>query len=217
MRPLNRLVINRLYVLSIFFLVTAFGSTVAVAQKLSPPQQVVENISDGLVRVLREQRARLNTDTDFVYEVVNELFVPNVDMNGVSALVLGRHWRAASAQQRAAFRREFTRLVTQTYATAIRELSADGWDMIYLPTRELGGKNKRVVVRTQIARPGNRPMSVDYSMRYDGRRWLAYDVKVEGISLLNAYRSSFGRLVSQKGLDGLIQDLAARNDSKRES
>jgi phospholipid transport system substrate-binding protein len=69
-------------------------------------------------------------------------------------------------------------------------------------------------VRTQISRPGAQPTSVDYSMRYKGNRWLAYDVKVEGISLLSNYRSSFGRLVSQKGLDGLIRDLNARNDAK---
>jgi phospholipid transport system substrate-binding protein len=52
-------------------------------------------------------------------------------------------------------------------------------------------------------------------MRYDGDRWLAYDVAVEGVSLLTNYRSSFNRLASQKGLDGLIRDLASRNDSKR--
>jgi phospholipid transport system substrate-binding protein len=201
-------------VLATFFAAIALGPTAAVAQRLSGPQQVVENVSDGLVRILREQRGKLKTDPDFVYEIVDDLFLPHVDVDTVSALVLGRHWRTATPEQRQAFNREFKRLVTQTYATAIHELSADGWDIIYLPVRELGGKSKRVVVRTQISRPGAQPTSVDYSMRYKGNRWLAYDVKVEGISLLSNYRSSFGRLVSQKGLDGLIRDLNARNDAK---
>jgi phospholipid transport system substrate-binding protein len=182
---------------------------------LSEPQQVVENVSEGLKSVLRKDRQRLRNDPRYVYEVVDRLFLPNVDVNGVSALVLGRHWRGATPQQRQAFNREFKELIIQTYATALNEISVDGWDMTYLPTRELKGKIRRVVVRTQILRPGNTPVSVDYSMRQDGKRWLAYDVAVEGVSLLTNYRSSFTRLASQKGLDGLIRELAARNDSRR--
>jgi phospholipid transport system substrate-binding protein len=203
--------------LFLLLLAPAFGSTsLVLAGQLSEPQQVVEKVSDGLVRILREQRDRLQTDPDYVYEVVDDLFLPNVDMQGVSALVLGRHWRTASPHQKDAFNREFTRLVTQTYATAITELS-DGWDIVFLPTRELSGSAERVLVRTQVARPGGSPTSVDYSMRHAGGRWLAYDVKVEGVSLLTNYRSSFARLISQKGLDGLIQDLAARNDAREDS
>lgn len=200
-----------------FILLFAFGPAAAAAQKLSEPQRVVETVSDGLVQVLQKEQARLKKDPKYVYQVVDELFLPNVDVDRVSALVLGRHWRIATPEQKKAFNREFKRLVTQTYATAIDEISVDGWNMIYLPTRELQGKAKRVVVRTQVSRPGSKPTSVDYSMLYNGKRWLAYDVAVEGISLLTNYRSSFGRLASEKGMDGLINDLTVRNNAKRGS
>jgi phospholipid transport system substrate-binding protein len=51
-------------------------------------------------------------------------------------------------------------------------------------------------------------------MAFDGVRWRAYDVSVEGVSLLTNYRSSFVRLARQKGIDGLIQDLAQRNATR---
>lgn len=199
---------------SILFLITSIAQA---AEGLSEPQKVVRSVSDGVMRVLRDERQRLQTDPDYVYRLVDELFLPNIDVKGVSALVLGRHWRAATREQKDAFTREFKRLVIQTYATALNEIRVDGWDLIFLPSRELPGKAKRVLVRTQIRRPGRSPTSVDYGMRHDGQRWLAYDVSVEGVSLLTNYRSSFDRLASQKGLDGLIQDLAARNDERRGS
>lgn len=191
------------------------AGSVAAGQTLSEPQRVVESVSDGLMDIVRNHSQRLKSDPRYVYEIVDELFLPNVDVNGVAALVLGRHWRGATPEQKAAFNREFKELIVQTYATALNEISVDGWNMVFLPTRELSGKTKRVVVRTQILRPGGQSASIDYSMRYYGKRWLAYDVAVEGVSLLTNYRSSFTRLATQKGLDGLIQELAARNDSRR--
>jgi phospholipid transport system substrate-binding protein len=190
------------------------GGAFASAETLTEPQRVVEDVTQGVLQVLRDERDRLRNDPDYVYRLVDELFVPNVDVDAVAALVLGRHWRGATPVQRDAFKREFKRLVIKTYATALNELSLDGWDIIYLPTRDLPGKIKRVMVRTQIQRPGNKPTSVDYSLRWNGRRWLAYDVTVEGVSLLVNYRSSFDRLASEKGMEGLIQDLAARNDGR---
>lgn len=206
----------RFFTVATLAIFLAVGSAVA-GQELSEPQKVVEAVSDGLMSVLRKDRQRLKTDPDYVYEIVDELFLPNVDVNGVAALVLGRHWRSASPEQKDAFNREFKRLLVQTYATALNEISVDGWETLYLQTRELEGKIKRVVVRTQIVRPGNKPASIDYSMRHDGTRWLTYDVSVEGMSLLTNYRSSFHRIASQKGLDGLIQELASRNDARRGS
>ena len=193
------------------------GPAASASPDLSEPQKVVETVTQNVLRVLRDERRRLQDDPDYVYRLVDDLFLPNVDTNAVAALVLGRHWRGATPAQRDAFQHEFQRLVIRTYATALNEITLDGWDIVYLPPRELGGKVKRVVVRTQIRRPGNKPTSVDYSLRQAGKRWLAYDVTVEGVSLLTNYRSSFDRLVSQKGLDGLIHELAVRNDGRQGS
>jgi len=37
--------------------------------------------------------------------------------------------------------------------------------------------------------------------------WRAYDVVVEGISLVNNYRSQFDRFLSKKSFDELLQEL----------
>jgi len=52
-------------------------------------------------------------------------------------------------------------------------------------------------------------------MHRSNGRWLAYDVKIESISLVTNYRSSFNRLIRQKGIDGLIEELAAMNAVKQ--
>jgi phospholipid transport system substrate-binding protein len=72
-----------------------------------------------------------------------------------------------------------------------------------------------VLVRTRVLQPGGNPIQVDYRMYEKDGRWLAYDVAVAGVSLIANYRNTFMALARQKGLDGLIADLSARNAMRR--
>ncbi len=180
----------------------------AAGESLSGPQQVVQRVSDGVRDVLRKDRRLLETDPAFVHRLVDELLLPNVDFQRVCSVVLGPVWKEASQAQRDAFGAEFKSLLINTYAMAVNELSE--WEIRYLPLRLQPGETE-TVVRTRVLYPGGDPIDVDYRMYKKGDRWLAYDVAVAGVSLLANYRSTFVRMARQKGIDGLIADLAARN------
>jgi phospholipid transport system substrate-binding protein len=189
-------------------LAALFALSATAAAGLSGPQQVVQEVSDGLTKVLREDRSLLQNDPKYVYRLVDTLFLPHVDLERVSALALGPYWHRASLRQREAFSEAFKNLLIRTYATALNELSE--WKIRYLPTRVEPGDHD-VLVRTQVLQPGGNPIQVDYRMYEKDGRWLAYDVAVAGVSLITNYRNTFMTLARQKGLDGLIADLAARN------
>ena len=199
---------RRLLLLGSMLLLSA---AVWASADLSPPQQVVQRVSDGLMRVLREDRALLATDPAYVHRLVDRLFLPHVDLDRVSALVLGPFWRDATAEQRRAFQQAFKDLVVNTYAPAADELSA--WEIRFLPVRPSSSPD-RVTVRTEVLRPRGTPVAVDYRMVYRDGRWLAYDVSVEGVSLLTNYRSAFTGIARERGLDGLIGELERRNATR---
>jgi phospholipid transport system substrate-binding protein len=205
-RPLSRALLTALAVL-----ILAVAAPAAGAAEPSGPQQVIREVSDALTRVLREDRELLRTDPAYVHRLVDELFLPHVDFDRVSALVLGPHWRRATPEQRLRFREAFKGMLIHTYATAVNELSE--WEIRFLPLRESEGA-RDLVVRTQVLRPGGEPIGVDYRMVERDGRWLAYDVSVEGVSLLSAYRSSFVQMAREKGIDGLIAELESRNATR---
>lgn len=214
-RPVRETVADKVYDLMVsrrlFLLQLALVLTLpAMANEpgLAAPQRVVQRISDELRQVLRKDRTLLETDRAYVHRLVDELLMPNVDYQRVCSLVLGPVWKEANPAQRDAFGAEFKALLINTYATAVNELSE--WEIRYLPLRVQPG-DREAVVRTQILYPGGEPIDVDYRMYENGGRWLAYDVAVAGVSLLASYRSTFIRMARQKGIDGLIADLAERN------
>ncbi len=186
------------------------ASTSAMAGDLSAPQQVIEDTSNEIKLLLKRDRDLLTSDPVYVYKMVDEVLVPHFDLNRISGLVLGRYWKRATADQKETFKHEFKRMLVRTYATAFSEL--DDWNINFLQTRA-GKKENDVMVRTKITRNGP-PVAVDYRMRDKGEGWKVYDVKIEGMSLITNYRSSFNRLMRTGGMNGLLTHLADSNNQK---
>lgn len=182
----------------------------AHASGLSEPQQVIESTSNEIKLILKRDRQLLQSDPTYVYKMVDQVLIPHVDLERVSILVLGRFWKKATDDQQEAFKHEFKRMLVRTYATAFNEL--DDWNMTYLASRE-GKKPDDILIRTKVTRDGP-PVAVDYRMRNQGQGWKVYDVKIEGMSLVTNYRSSFNRLIRTSGMDGLLSHLRENNNQK---
>ena len=66
-------------------------------------------------------------------------------------------------------------------------------------------------MKSTIKQPTGQPVAVDYSMEKAGATWKVYDVKIEGISLVENYRNTFNNEISRTGVDGLIRALNDKN------
>jgi phospholipid transport system substrate-binding protein len=69
----------------------------------------------------------------------------------------------------------------------------------------LDGENRQISTKTRL-KDGSE-YSVDYKLYLSPAGWRVYDVIVEGISLVNNYRSQFDRVLNKKSFDALLQDL----------
>jgi phospholipid transport system substrate-binding protein len=191
----------------VLLLCGAFAAS-AYAEQLSPPQQVIQEKSDQLQSSL--QKPEYKEDFRKATELVERIIAPHVDFDRVSILVLGKYWRTATPDQRERFKKEFRTLLIRTYTTTFTEYS--DWKIRYLPTRE-GEEPGKTMVRTEVLQEGAQPIAVNYRMVQTGGEWKVYDVLIEGISLLQNYRTSFTNQVAQTGMEPLIKDLARRNAS----
>ena len=183
-----------------------------LAEELAPPQKLIKDTSEEMIRILEQDRQKLIDDPEHVYRLATDILVPHVDMYRVSRLVLGKYWRRASREQRLRFSKEFRRMLVRTYASALKQFRGQA-DIDFLPMRDAPGADN-VIVNTKIAHAGAQPVSVSYRMHLRRGQWLVYDVKVEGVSLVTNYRSSFSHQIRQKGLDHLILRIAELNQRR---
>ena len=190
-----------------FFL--AFAGGVNAADPLDAPQQVIQQTANQLQVSLQkpEYKGNFAKATTLVDQIIN----PHVDFDRVSMLVLGKNFKTATQDQRDRFKKEFRLLLVRTYTTAFTEYS--DWKINYLPL-EGDGNDKKVMVKTEILQSGGKPVAVNYRMIQDGAEWKVYDILIEGVSLLQNYRTSFNDQIEQgETIDQLIGNLAERNAS----
>lgn len=197
------------YALLVFVaVVMALTATSRVlAAELLPPQQAIESASSKLQQKMQDK----NFIKDFskVAAFVNDTILPSTDFDKISSLVLGKLWKSATADERERFKREFQTLLVRTYSRAFIEFK--DWSIRYLPIEMEAGANK-VIVKTEVLQPGLQPVSVNYRMLESNGSWKAYDIMIEGVSLVTNYRTTFTNEIQTKGsLNAVIEGLAKRN------
>ncbi len=188
-----------------------FVNSLAAETQLEAPQLIIQETSDRLQILLKEEAGELK-DINRVREIVTEFIEPNVDFHRISSTIVGRkYWRSATGDQKKRFKHEFKEKLIRTYATAFNGFNE--WSIRFLPLRQ--SKNKKyVTVKTQILRPGGAPaISVDYKMYNKKEQWKIFDVSIEGISVVTNYQKTIKREIRQaKGsLETVIQQLAKKN------
>jgi phospholipid transport system substrate-binding protein len=172
------------------------------------PQAMVRDSGEKLLAELDQRKAELEADPQKVYPFVERFVLPHFDFHEMSQAAMGRYWRQASEAQREDIVREFRELLVRTYATAL--LGYSDQKVHYLPM-QWNPEDTRVMVPTRFESPGAPPIPIDYRLKFDGERWLIYDVVIENVSLITNYRGQFNGVVRSQGIDGLITALSNKN------
>lgn len=182
-------------------------SAMGLSADLLPPQQSIQEASEQLQRKLQDKS--FTHDFAQVAKYVNDVIDPHTDFDRISALVLGKIWKTANPDERERFKQEFQTLLVRTYSRAFVEFKE--WSVRFLPL-EMSNDATKVIVKTQVLQPGIQPVSVDYRMALSKGQWKAYDIMIEGVSLVTNYRTTFSNEMQSKGsLNAIIMDLAKRN------
>jgi len=171
------------------------------------PVEVLQTMTDTLVDIAREDPDVIN-DMARLRDIANEVVLTRVDFTALSRWVLGKYWRTATPQQRAAFIVEFREMMLGSYLRSVSTYKDNG--VRFKPLR--GDLQKgRVIVHAEVDQSNGPVVHVTFRMRRVGNEWLIYDVGVEGISLVATHRASFSREIRNSGMDNLIARLHAKN------
>ena len=194
---------RRVIVTGVLSLALLAGVRSHAAEEIGP-RELIEASAQKMLQALDANRDEYRKDPAKVQKLVDEVLLPHFDTEYAARLVLGKHWRTATPEQRQRFVNAFYRSLLENYGAALVEFTADR--MVVLPFR--GDESAdRVTVRTEVKRSDGTRVPVNYSMRKTEQGWKAWDVTIEGISYVKNFRSDFGTEIDQKGLEAVIRRL----------
>jgi len=191
-------------------LLSVFAVTSQV-QAMKSPDLVVKETVDSMVSQLQNNRALYASNTQALYDMLEQTLVPALNVPRMADLILGRDVaKSSSSAQKKAFADEFKAFLLQSYATGL--LNATGEEkVLYQPISLKPGADRVKVKATLISGNGAQyPIVLSMSNRGD-TQWRAYNMEVVGINVIRTYKASFAATLQQKGIDGLIADLRTKN------
>lgn len=172
------------------------------------PDILAKSVTDEVLAIIRADKEIQAGDQRRIHELVQSKVVPHFSFVRMTQLAMGRNWREASADQQKRMVEEFRTLLVRTYTSAFTQYKNQAVE--YKRPRMTSGDTD-VVVQSIIKQPSGQPVAVDYSMEKTGGGWKVYNVKIEGVSMVENYRNTFNTEIQKNGIDGLIKALADRN------
>lgn len=171
----------------------------------SSPVPMLENTANQIIAALNQNKQQLKKNPSIVYQAVEKYFLPQVDVEGMSRSVLGRQaWNKATVAEKKQFSQAFTRLVIRTYATPLVQYTDE--KVKFLPLRSTNN-GRFVRVNSIIIRSTGQNIPLSYSLVAKNGGWKIYDMSVEGVSLLQSFRSQFAQALQNTNMQALIQQM----------
>ena len=184
----------------------ALSAEPALAQEA--PDALVKRVAEDVLSTIRSDKDLQAGNQAKVKQLIETKLAPHFDFARMTALAVGRNWRSANPEQQQQLTDQFRTLLVRTYSGALTGYRDNTMD--YKPLRMNPGDSE-VIVRTEVRRPGQAPVQIDYNLTKTPEGWKAYDVVVAGVSLVTNYRDEFSDIVRNSGIEGLIKALDAKN------
>jgi len=186
--------------------------SLSLSAAANSPNAVIQEAADLLDQKLTGRQEELASDKDALYALVDEILLPRFDRRYAAQLVLGKHWRTATDEQKEKFVNAFYTVLLQTYADGVLEFDSSRIEIL----EYRGDINKpRTVVKTIVRLDDGTKVPVNYGLVNRDSTWLVFDVVIEGISYVRNYRTEMNSEVASTSVDAVIERLESEVESAK--
>ncbi len=185
-------------------------ASLAAAADPGPPDAVIQGAVTELSDKLSGRKEELAKNRAELYALINDILLPRFDRKLAAQLVLAKHWRTASNEQRERFINAFYNSLLRKYADGLLEFDEDRIKVL-----EFRGDTsaKRSLVKTNVTLDDGTQVPVHYDLVNRGDRWLIFNVKVEGVSYVSNFRTEIDSEIRASSLQAVIDRLESEAGS----
>ncbi len=191
------------------FLWTSQSYAVSVPQ--TDPAEMVSALSTELIKAMNEQRVELESSPEKVKSFASIYVLPYVDTYKMARYVMGKHWRTATELQQNDFMAAFSNTLIRSYSQSLLKLNIESVSVKNAQEERPG----RVTVPSVVIQSDGNQTDVIYRayLNKESKKWMLYDVAIEGISMLLNYRKAYDSDFSKIGIDAVIVDMKVKNSA----
>jgi len=166
---------------------------------------VVRSTLNKVFRILEDETLKDPAKLIPRRHMLEEVIASHFNYAEMSKRALAAHWIPLTTSERAEFVELFKSFLSDRYAEKIEGYS--GQEVFYLSERIEGNYAE---VRTEL-RSSKIGIPMDYRLHVKDGTWHAYDLVVDGVSLVKNYRSQFEKIINKSSYQELARRLRERS------
>lgn len=178
-----------------------FSATLAFAG----PSEDVKKTVDEVVRIVASKELKHSEQKrrQALKKTISLVF----DYSEMAKRSLGKHWNQRTPTERKRFTDLFASLLENSYASKIESYNNE--KIVYLKEVIDGDYAE---VKSKVVTAKRDEFTLDYRMLNQNGKWMAYDVVIEGVSLVSNYRTQFNKIITNGGYSELVKKLEVKTD-----
>ncbi len=204
---MNSPILRISFVLLICISLLWIGSREAVAGEAT--DQIKETV-DAVLDVLNNKELKKPQNKALRETKITDIVKKRFDFEEMAKRSLALNWNKRTPEERKEFVSLFQDLLQNTYVRKIERYENE--KVIYLDEKIAG---QYAAVRTKIVKAQEAEIPVEYRIFKKADKWEVYDIIIEGVSLVNNYRSQFSQIIKSSSYEDLVKRL--RNKTIKEA
>jgi phospholipid transport system substrate-binding protein len=196
-------------VVSIICLSLLLAGRVTVSHAGEPQEKVRQTIND-VMAILRDESLKAPERTEERRAKIRQAVTERFGFEEMAKRAMGRHWRTLTAEQQQEFVPLFSDLLENSYISKI-ESYVGTQEIEILYTKESIDKDGYALVRTEIVNKRDLNFEIEYRLLANKGNWEVYDIVIEGVSLVNNYRTQFNKIIRQESYEALVKKMQLKS------
>ncbi len=191
-----------------FIIVLTFNAHTVRAEQINSPFQEIEFVGNKLFGRIAQSQQELEKFPELMRDIVEQELIPSIDFQYAAYKILGKHLQSSTKEQREKFVLSMRSYLIRTYAGALNQYNNQ---QVTYETGQVKNDAKMASVNATIIDGAKPDIHLTFQMRKNSKtgQWKAYDLIVEGISLLSSKQAEFNSRISKFGIDQVTSEIAA--------
>ena len=171
------------------------------------PTSQVKNTVDRVIDILKNKDLMRPEKKEQRRAAMRRIVGERFDFDEMSKRTLALHWQKRTQAERREFVSLFSDLLERSYVNKVESYTDE--KTLYVDESIEGEYS---VVKSKIITKRNVEVPIDYKLLKEGGEWKVYDVVIEGVSLVNNYRTQFNKIIRSQSYEELVKRLKNKQE-----
>jgi phospholipid transport system substrate-binding protein len=188
-------------------LLLVFG--IALPGWAGEPTDEIKQTTDKILSILTNPSLKGSSKTAEREKLIRQAIDERFNWEEMARRSLARYWDQRTDGEKKEFVRLYSDLLERTYLDKV-----EGYSGEKVTYEGESVDNGYAVVRVKIVTKKNTDVRVHYRLKRVENKWLVYDLSIEGVSLVNNYRTQFNSIILKSSYENLVKRLRERVELK---